>query len=138
MFWVSNRYARIWKVFRQEDKYVDLSINTSEKKQDGTYENSSWNARLIGKAFNQYKKGDIQEGKDYAIRGKLTNVRYEGDDGKWHDSYRLLVMETGPAGKDIEGSDAPAPATKAAAPRTTTKSTKPAQPAPADEEEDPF
>lgn len=102
MFWVSNRYAKIWKIFRETDKYVDCSIGTSEKKQDGTYENSSWNARLIGKAFNQFKRGDVEEGEQYAVRGKLTNVRYQNEDGEWRDSYRLIVLETGPAGEDLE------------------------------------
>ena len=102
MFWVSNRYAKLWKVFRETDKYVDCSVGTSEKKQDGTYENSSWNARLIGKALNQYKKGDLEEGEQYAIRGKLTNVRYQDENGDWRDSYRLIVLETGPAGEDID------------------------------------
>ena len=107
MFWVSNRYAKLWKVFRETDKYVDCSIGTSEKKQDGSYENSSWNARLIGKALNQYKKGDLEEGEQYAIRGKMTNVRYQDENGDWRDSYRLIVLETGPAGEDVEQDAAP-------------------------------
>ena len=139
MFWVSARYAKVWKVFRQEDKYVDLSVSTSEKNRDGDYENSNWNARLIGKAFNQFKKGDIKEGENYAIRGKLTNVRYEGDDGKWHDNYRLLILETGPAGKDIDADAAETSSKKPAAQRPAAKpSTQKAATKPADDEEDPF
>ena len=137
MFWVSNRYAKLWKVFRETDKYVDCSIGTSEKKQDGTYENSSWNARLIGKAFNQFKKGDVEEGEQYAIRGKMTNVRYQDENGDWRDSYRLIVLETGPAGEDVEQDAAPEkserkPAAKKPAAKQSAKKSAPK----ADEDDD--
>jgi len=104
-FWVSNRYAKIWTIFQAKDKYQDMRVSTSEKKQNDEYENSTWSARAIGKAFNQVKKGDVKEGEQYAIRGKMTNVRYKADDGTWKDNYRLLIMEFGEAGKDLDGNE---------------------------------
>jgi len=118
MFWVEHRYARVWKIFKAKEKYCDLSVSTSEKKQDGEYERSDWPGRAVGKAFNQIKKGDIKEGESYAIRGKLNNVRYKTEDGTWHDSYRLLINEFCPAGQDIDGGAASSetkPASKPAA-----------------------
>ena len=42
-------YAKVWKVDKKE-KYTSLQISTSDKQQDGTYKNSGWNCRLVGKA----------------------------------------------------------------------------------------
>ena len=42
-------YAKVWKVDVKE-KYTSLQISTSDKQQDGTYKNSGWNCRLVGKA----------------------------------------------------------------------------------------
>ena len=102
MFFVTNRYAKIWKIFKEKEKYVDMSVGTSEKDKDGEYRNSQWPARAIGHAFQQYKNGEIAEGQQYAIRGKLTNERYQDDDGNWKDNYRLLIMDFGEAGTDIQ------------------------------------
>ena len=142
MFWVNARYAKVWKVFAAKDKYVDLSVGTSEKKQDGSYANSRWPARCIGKAYNQVKNGKVKEGEQYAIlSGKLSNEHYKGEDGEWHDALRLLILEFAPAGTANENAQSePAPtASKAPPPRSDAKRpAKPAKPAPADDEEDPW
>lgn len=143
MFWVKNRYAKIWKIFDSKEKYVDLSIGTSEKTQENTYINSRWPARAIGKAFNQIKKGDIEEGEQYSIiKGRLSNERYKDDDGNWKSALRLVVMEFGAAGAD-EGDDddddrPEKPAAKSSTQRKTA-SNKPATKKPeSEEEEDPW
>lgn len=135
MFWVKNRYAKIWKIFDAKEKYVDLSVSTSEKTPDNTYVNSRWPARAIGKAFNQVKKGDITEGEQYAIlKAKLSNEQYKDDSGEWKSALRLLILEFAPAGSDDAdgGEDLPEPpASKAAPPRkdaakkTSTKKAEP-------------
>lgn len=122
MFWIDNaRYAKIWKIFQPKDsnaKYLDVSIGTSEKNQDGEYVNSDWPARVIGKAFNQISKGDFKE-KDTVdiVKAKLSNERYVDKDGNHRNALRLLILELAPAGS--AGSAAPtasaAPAPKAAA-----------------------
>lgn len=138
MFWVQNRYARVWKIFRPknaEAKYYDLRVSTSEKKSDDEWENSDWNARAIGKAYNQIKKGDIDERSDYSIRGKITNVRWRDDEDEYHDNYRLVIMEFGNAGSDIENNDAkPAKKSDAKKPAEKKTASKPAKNE--DEEED--
>ncbi len=74
MLFVSNKYAKIWKIFKAEEKYVDLAVSTSEKGQDGEFRNSNWRARAIGHAFQQ-------------------------------DNYRLLIMDFGESGTDIQPGD---------------------------------
>lgn len=36
---------------QKEEKYVDANLSTSERKEDGTWRNSQWNARFVGNAF---------------------------------------------------------------------------------------
>ena len=142
MFWVNARYAKVWKIFAAKDKYADLSVGTSEKKQDGTYINSRWPARCIGKALNQVKKGTVKEGEQYAIlQAKLSNEHYKTEDGEWKDALRLLILEFGPAGATNENDQSePAPAaSKAPPPRADAKkSAKPAARVQEDDEEDPW
>lgn len=45
----SKIYAKVWKVDKKEN-YTALQISTGDKQQDGTYKNSGWNCRLVGKA----------------------------------------------------------------------------------------
>lgn len=73
MIWVSD--IRFVKVFKVEDKgnFVKAQVSTSEKKQDGSYENSSWFPMFVGKCLDEARK--IQEGDVLTIaKGKLTNV----------------------------------------------------------------
>ena len=99
MFLVTSRYAKVWKIFEAKEKYCDLVISTSDKRQDGTREYSRWPSRVIGHAFEQVKAGNIHEGETYAIiKGKLSNVRYTDEEGNYKDNYRLLVSEFAPAG----------------------------------------
>ena len=66
------RYIKVWDVDIKE-KYIDVRSGTSDKKQDGTYENSSWNVRLVGKAVEQGKH--LKKGDTYTIvKGKISNV----------------------------------------------------------------
>lgn len=86
-------FAKIWKIDKKE-KYADLRISTSEKiEKDGntTYENSSWFARVIGKAFNQLK--DINEGDRVVItKAKISNPPYEKD-GEKRSILKFTIME---------------------------------------------
>lgn len=136
MFFVSNKYAKIWKIFKTEEKYVDLSVSTSEKDRDGEFRNSNWRARAIGHAFQQYKNGEVSEGNQYAIRGKLTNERYQDDDGNWKDNYRLLIMDFGEAGTDIQSGDR-VEESKANPPKKSSYEKKPASAAKKEKSDDP-
>ena len=74
MIWLSEPIKFV-KVFKVEDKgkYVKAQVSTSEKKQDGSYENSSWFPTFVGNCLDEAKQ--IQEGDVLTItKGKLTNV----------------------------------------------------------------
>ncbi len=130
MFAVKGKYVKIWKIFPSKKdgvKYVNLSAGTSEKNQDDDYENSNWMATAVGHAFQQWKAGEVKEGETYAIRGKLTNVRRQDDDGDWVDNYRLTIFDFAPAGEDADGSSTlggkPGTAKKATAKKASAKKT---------------
>ena len=63
-------YAKVWKVDKKE-KYTAVSISTSDKQQDGSYKNSSWSCRLVGKA----KDVEVAEGDKLIINSaKIENI----------------------------------------------------------------
>lgn len=133
MFWVTNKYAKVWKIFGVDGKYADMNISTSEKKQDGTYANSSWPARAIGHALQQVKTGKIKEGNTYAItQAKVSNESYKDKDGNWKNNLRLLVMEFGPSGADGQN------ASQNAKPKATTPTKGVDVSAANDDEEEPW
>lgn len=45
----SKIFAKVWKV-EEKEKYIALQISIGDKQQDGTYKNSGWNCRIVGKA----------------------------------------------------------------------------------------
>lgn len=73
MIWLSEvKFVKVWNV---EDKgnFVKAKLQTSEKKQDGSYENSDWFAAFVGGAA-QMAKG-LSNGDQITItKGKLSNV----------------------------------------------------------------
>ena len=79
-------YAKVWKVEKKEN-YVALNISTSDKQQDGTYKNSSWNCRLVGQA----KDFIVNEGDRITITSaKIENI-YNKEQGKsW---LNIIVFE---------------------------------------------
>lgn len=83
-------FARVWNI-TPADKYTDLRVSTSEKRQDGTYANSNWFFRCIGHAHNKAK--ELHEN-DYikVTKLKLTNEQYEKD-GQKRSALRVLVFE---------------------------------------------
>ena len=73
MIWLSEvKFVKTWNV---EDKgnFVKAKLQTSEKKQDGSYENSDWFAAFVGKCVDKAKT--LGNGDQITItQGKLTNV----------------------------------------------------------------
>ena len=49
MILFNKGFFKVWKVDKKE-KYTNLNCSTSDKQQDGTYKNSNWNVKLVGKA----------------------------------------------------------------------------------------
>ncbi len=66
------RYVKVWEVTKHE-RYIKLQVSTSDKKQDGTYENSGWYVNLVGQAFTQGQ--GLTKGDTITInKGKISNV----------------------------------------------------------------
>lgn len=135
MFFVADRFTRVNKIFEKkkpDSKYVTLSVGTAEKTQDDEWENSSWFARAVGHAFQQIEKGEITEKETYSTRGKLTNVRYQDDDEKWHDNYVYTIFDFGPKGQDASSNSSLSksggkPAAKKTASKPAAKKAAPAE-----------
>lgn len=137
-FRADGKYVKIWRIFNpkiKDAKSVFMSVSTSEKNRDDEYENSSWAATAVGHAFQQWKAGEIKDGETYSIHGKLTNVRKQDEDGEWVDNYRLTIFDFGKAGEDANKDSSLGNKPKA---ETKKKSTKPAEPSVATEEQDPW
>jgi single-stranded DNA-binding protein len=95
MIFVKNEiYAKVWKIQRKEEKYMDVQVTTSEKGQDGEYRNSRWFPRLVGHAFNSLKDS-LKEGDKIVItKAKLTNESYEAQDGTRKSAFKFVVLES--------------------------------------------
>lgn len=88
-----KNYAKVWKISKKTDKYMDLQISTSEKDKDGNYLNSSWFPRVIGHAY-QSLKDTLNEGDRIIITGcKFTNEKYTAQDGTIKSAFRLLILD---------------------------------------------
>lgn len=88
-----KNYAKVWKILKKTDKYMDLQISTSEKDKDGNYLNSSWFPRVIGHAY-QSLKDTLNEGDRIIITGcKFTNEKYTAQDGTIKSAFRLLILD---------------------------------------------
>lgn len=81
----SKIYARVWKVWKKE-KYTDLSISTGDKQEDGTYKNSKWPARLVGKANVEVAEGDSI----VITKAKIENVYDKERNREW---LRIIAFE---------------------------------------------
>ncbi len=93
IFTTNQIFGKIWKVTpAQNGKYIDFQMTTSEKDQDGNYKNSGWFPRAIGHAVNSLK--GVKEGDRIVItKAKLTNERYEDEDGSTKSRFRFLILE---------------------------------------------
>lgn len=100
MIWLND--LKFVKVYKVEDKgnFVKAQLSTSEKKQDGTYENSSWFASFVGGAKEQAKH--LQDKDTITItKGNITNV-YNKEAGKSYLNMTIFEF-TGGEKKDING-----------------------------------
>lgn len=84
-------YAKVWKVDAKE-RYADVQISTSEKDKEGIYINSSWFARAIGHAFNQFKQ--VNDGDRITItKAKLSNPSYTDKEGNRKRRLDFVILE---------------------------------------------
>ena len=122
IFVKEKTFAKVWKVTKADNgKYIDLQISTSEKETDGTYKNSRWFPRCIGKSVNTLK--DVKEGDRIEIeKCKLTNESYETDSGEKRSRFRFIILEASISGGKKQESTATATEKPAA---TVTKTEEP-------------
>ena len=121
-------YAKIWKATPAENgKYIDLQATTSEKLGDGSYANSSWFPRAIGKAVNTLK-GVKREDRIVITKAKITNERKEGDEGK-KSFFRFIILEA-----EIEGDERTSGSTSAPEVKKTVKPKEEVASTPAEDE----
>lgn len=93
MFYCTNtNYAKVWKVTKS-DRYMDLTISTSEKDRDGNTVYSRWFARAIGHAFNAMKD-TVKEGDSIQItKCKLVVDKYTDKDGIERYPTKVIIMD---------------------------------------------
>lgn len=72
-----------------------INLGTSEKKQNGTKEYSSWFAILIGEARKKNEEKPLQKGDYIQINSfKITNVSKKTEDGKYGNPYfNMTIMD---------------------------------------------
>ena len=91
-FWLGeNSYATVWNV-ENKGNYVNGRISTSKKKQDGTYENSNWFARCIGKCKDQ-SLTLVEKDRITIKQAKIENKSYVGKDGERKNSLNVLIFD---------------------------------------------
>jgi len=84
-------YAKVWAVDRKE-KYTEIRFSTSEKMEDGTYRNSTWNGRLVGHAFNGLAKLEPEQ-RILIKSAKFTNELYTTKDGQKSSYLRVIIFD---------------------------------------------
>ena len=90
MLWLNDIKGTMFKV-EVGDKVVKATLSTSEKKQDGTYENSSWFVAFVGNC--KEKAARLQEKDRITVtKGKLTNV-YNKEQKKSYLNFTIFAFE---------------------------------------------
>jgi hypothetical protein len=98
----NKAYFKIWKV-EDKGKYKALQCTTGDKQQDGTYKNSSWNVRLVGKANVEVSEGDMIE----VISGKIENIYDKENKKAWLNVIAFELESRHSKGKLTDDSDLP-------------------------------
>lgn len=103
MFYITNAWASIWsreeKASKSGKKYYKAKISTSEKKEDGAYENSYWFAYFVGKASDQIEK--YKDGERFKIeKAKIINPSVKNEDGSYNHYLKVTIFELGDHGEN--------------------------------------
>ena len=106
MFFLKNAFATVWKVTKVEDKYARVTLGTSEKKLDGTYENSNWFATFVGKAKEKIE--DVKpKDRITIVTGKVSNVGKKQEDGTFINYLNVVVFDFVKQGEAVGDLDTP-------------------------------
>ena len=94
MIFVKDKiYAKVWKITKRDEKYLDVQMTTSEKDKEGNYVNSGWFPRLVGHAFNALKDTLTEGDRIIITKAKLSNERYTAPDGTTKSAFRFVILE---------------------------------------------
>jgi len=100
MFLNNVRYMRVFNKENKE-KYVQCNLSEGEKRQDGTWDNYSYNTRFVGKCLEQAK---MLNDKDVItiVKGKIT-TKYSKEHGK--EFTNVVVFEFEKQDSNTSGND---------------------------------
>ena len=87
----------MWK----KEKYTDLSISTGDKQEDGSYKNSKWPARLVGKANVEVAEGDSI----VITKAKIENVWDKDNNREWLRVVAFELEDTAEADNPFDTDD---------------------------------
>lgn len=140
MIFIKNpTWIKIWEV-NPKEKYIDIRFSTSEKKEDGSYTNSNWFGRCLGKARNKIIEDNIQKGdKIRMTSGKITAEVYLNDKGEKRTApVKILIFDYDNGENSNNASAEPSP--KKSKRNTTAKAekAKPAETSSDDDDDYPF
>ena len=96
----SKIYGRVWKVWKKE-KYTDLNISTGDKQEDGSYKNSKWPVRLVGKANIEVAEGD----NIVITKAKIENIYDKERNKEWLRVIAFELEDNGEADNPFDDPD---------------------------------
>ena len=101
MGFANGRYATAWtdrntnKVLNIFEKYAEVQLTTSKKKQDGTYETDfSGRCRFVGKSFEKIRRIDLREKDRLKLLEVETTNRYDKEKKTTYNTYIVWDFET--------------------------------------------
>jgi hypothetical protein len=90
MIWLKDIKGTVFRV-EPQDKVVKASLSTSEKKQDNTFENSSWFVAFVGKCKDKAAKLTDKD-KITVTSAKMTNV-YNKEHKKAYLNFTVFAFD---------------------------------------------
>lgn len=97
-----DAYATYWGTQNEEEKYATVKISTGDKQKDGSYVNTNWFARFVGKAFE--KLGELESKDKIKISGKISNP-YNKETKKSFLNLVVFDFEFSDTAKKADASD---------------------------------
>lgn len=101
MGFANGRYATAWtdrntnKVLNIFEKYAEVQLTTSKKKQDGTYDTDfSGRCRFVGKSFEKIRRIDLREKDRLKLLEVETTNRYDKGKKTTYNTYIVWDFET--------------------------------------------
>lgn len=101
MGFANGRYATAWtdrntnKVLNIFEKYAEVQMTTSKKKQDGTYDTDfSGRCRFVGKSFEKIRRIDLREKDRLKLLEVETTNRYDKERKTTYNTYIVWDFET--------------------------------------------